>query len=453
VKSRHTMDLTTGPVAGKLFRFAFPILVSNILQHLYNAADKAVVGQFAGKIALAAVGSTGSATTLLLNMLYGLSVGASIINSNLLGGRNYSSLRRSMHTTISLAGVCGVLFCALGLIVCKPLLQLMSCPETVIEDATLYMRIIFCGVPASIVYNFGAGILRTHGDTRRPMLILAVTGIVNVCLNLVFVIVFHMTVEGVALATIIAQYLSAAAVLYILFKPNGEFKLSIKELSLPRKEAVAILRVGIPCGINSMMFSISNVTVQSSVNSFGDTILAGNVAADGYTGLLYQVLAAFYSACVTFSGQCYGAHRHDRIDKLLLNSCALGAGTIVVASVISTLFPDALLSLFNKDPEVIRAGTPKLLITSWAYTIYAVSEALMGCLRGMRKSTVPTSINIFCICIVRVLWVMFIFPLNSQSVYLLYSCYPVSYFLAVSSLGIYYLYVRRQQRREALASV
>lgn len=452
MKSRHTMDLTTGPVTGKLLRFVFPILVSNILQHLYNAADKAVVGQFAGKIALAAVGSTGSATTLLLNMLYGLSIGASIINSNLLGERNYTALRRSMHTTVSLSGVCGVLFCALGLVVSKPMLQLMSCPETVIEDATLYMRIIFCGVPGSMVYNFGAGILRTHGDTRRPMLILAITGLLNVGLNVVFVTVFHMTVDGVAYATIISQYLSAAAVLFILFNPKGEFKLSVKELALPRKESLAIMRVGIPCGINGMMFSISNVTIQSSVNTFGDVIIAGNTAADGYTGLLYQVIAAFYSACVTFSGQCYGAHRFNRIDKLLLNSCALSAGTIAVAAAISTLIPEALLSLFNKDPEVIQAGIPKLLITSWAYILYAVSEALMGCLRGMRKTSVPTSFNIFCICIVRVLWVMFIFPLNSQSVYLLYSCYPVSYVFAICSLGTYYLYIRRQQNKEAIAA-
>ena len=452
MKSRHTMDLTTGPVTGKLLRFIFPILVSNILQHLYNAADKAVVGRFAGKIALAAVGSTGSATTLLLNMLVGVTIGASIINSNLLGEQNYSGLRRSMHTSISLGAVCGIAFSIFGLIVCEPLLRLMNCPETVLDGACLYMRIYFCGVPASMLYNFGAGILRTHGDSRRPMVILAITGAVNVCLNLVFVIVCHMTVEGVALATIIAQYLSAAVVLYILFNPKGEFKLSFRELCLPKKEVLAILRVGIPCGINNMMFSISNVTIQSSVNSFGDTILAGNVAADGYTGFLYQSLAAYYLACVTFSGQCYGARRYDRIDKLLLYSCGLSAGTIIVAAIASTLFPEVLLSMFNTDPEVIKAGMPKLLITSWAYTLYAISEALIGCLRGMRKTTIPTAINIFSICGIRILWVMFIFPLNSQSVYLLYSCYPVSYFFAISLLGIYYLHVRRKQKREALAA-
>ena len=451
MKSRHTMDLTTGPVTGKLLRFIFPILVSNILQHLYNAADRAVVGRFAGKIALAAVGSTGSATTLLLNLLYGLSIGASIINSNLLGERNYTALRRSMHTTVALSGVSGLFFGIFGFVICKPLLQLMNCPETVIEDATLYMRIIFCGVPASMVYNFCAGILRTHGDTRRPMIILALTGLLNVVMNVIFVTIFHMTVDGVAYATIISQYLSAAVVLYILFNPKDEFKLSVKELALPWKESMAIMRVGIPCGINGMMFSISNVTIQSSVNSFGDVVIAGNTAADGYTGFLYQSITAYYSACVTFSGQCYGARRYGRIDKLLLNSCALSMGTIVVASLVSTFFPEAILSMFNTDPEVIKAGMPKLMITSWAYTLYAISEALMGCLRGMRKTTVPTSINIFCICILRVLWVLFVFPLNPQSVYLLYTCYPVSYLFAISSLGTYYIYIRKKQNKEAIA--
>lgn len=448
MKSQHTMDLTNGSVTRKLIVFVLPLVASNLLQHLYNAADKAVVGQFAGKIALAAVGSTGSATTMLLNLLFGLSVGANIINANLLGAKKHKELRRSMHTSILLSVVCGVFLCVVGLLAAHPLLQLMSCPSNVIDQASLYMRIYFCGVPASMLYNFGAGILRTYGDTRRPMIILAVSGIVNVLLNLIFVIVFKMTVDGVALATIISQYISAVWVLTILFDPKGEYHLSKSELKLHKEEVIAIVKVGIPCGINGLVFSVSNVTVQSTVNGFGDTVIAGNVAADSVSGLIYQVLAAFYTACVSFAGQCYGAEKYDRIDRLLLRSGGICVALVAAASTAATVFPGFLLGVFNSDAEVIAAGTPKLLIMCWSYVLYAVSESLLGCLRGMRKTAIPTTINIIGICATRVLWIWFVLPADSMNVFLLYACYPVSYVISVSAMGSYYIYCRRKLRMQ-----
>jgi len=347
MNKRHSIDFTTGSVSRKLILFTLPILASNVLQHLYNAADRAVVGQFAGKTALAAVGSTGSATTMLLNIFIGLAVGANIVNSNLLGAKRMDELRRSMHTSLVLAIICGAALMGIGIFVCEPLLRLMSCPDNVIDLATLYMRIYFLGVPASLVYKFGAGILRTHGDSKRPMRILALSGIVNVVLNLVFVIVFHMSVAGVAIATIISQYMSAIWVLLILFDSKGEYRLSVKELILHKTELWTILRVGLPCGLNGIVFSISNVLIQSTVNTFGDTLIAGNVAADGITAFVYQVIAATYSAAVSFAGQCYGAGKIKRINNLLVTSSLLSSSVIAVMCVVLTLFPTQLLSIFS----------------------------------------------------------------------------------------------------------
>ena len=444
----HSIDFTTGSVSRKLTLFALPILASNVLQHLYNAADRAVVGQFAGRTALAAVGSTGSATTMLLNIFIGLAVGANIVNSNLLGARKTDALRRSMHTSLVLAFICGIALMGIGIFICEPLLRLMSCPDSVIDLAVLYMRIYFCGVPASLIYNFGDGILRTFGDSKRPMRILAVSGIINVALNLVFVIVFHMSVAGVAVATIISQYVSAIRVLMILFNSKGEYRLSVKEMLLHKKELTTIVRVGLPCGLNGAVFSISNVVIQSTVNTFGDTLIAGNVAAEGITTFLYQVVAATYSATVSFAGQCYGAGKIKRINRLLGTAILLGSIILSILCSIMTIFPRPLLSIFNSDPLVIEAGIPKMLILGWGYVLYCISEALLACLRGMRKTAIPTALNVFCICVVRVLWVWSIFSLYPTTT-VLYLCYPVSYALSTSSLGVYYICVYKKFLKRA----
>ena len=450
MNKRHSMDFTTGSVSKKLVLFALPILASNILQQLYNAADRAVVGQFAGKTALAAVGSTGSATTMLLNIFIGLAVGANIVSSNLLGARKTEELRRNMHTSILLALFCGVMLMGIGVFVCEPLLRLMSCPDTVIDQATLYMRIYFCGVPASLMYNFGSGILRTHGDSKRPMRILALSGIVNVVLNLILVIVFHMSVAGVALATIASQYVTAVWVLLILFDPKGEYQLSVKELKLHKKELISIIRVGLPCGLNGIVYSFSNVVIQSTVNSFGDTLIAGNVAADGITGFIYQVIAATYSASVSFAGQCYGAGKIKRINRLMGTAMLLSSSVLAVLCGIMTACPRLLLSIYNSDPTVIELGIPKMLIVGWAYILYGLSDIILACLRGMRKTAIPTVFNIMCVCGVRMFWVLFVFPLSPTTT-VLYLCYPVSYTFSVAALGIYYIFVYRKKVKNHLA--
>lgn len=444
------MDLTTGSVSKKLLTFAFPLFITNLLQHLYNAADNAVVGRFAenGQRCLAAVGATSAATGLILNLVIGLAVGANVINSNLLGARRNKELRVSMHTSIALAAVGGILMSVVGILLCRPVLQMMKCPETIIDMSTLYMRIIFCGTPGTMLYNFGAGILRTHGDSKQPMFIMMISGLLNVILNLVFVIGFRMTVDGVALATILSKYAATVWVLIILFNPKGEYKMNIRELNLRWKESFNIIKVGVPCGINSTVFSLANVIVASSINTFGDVVVAGSTAANNVTGLLYQIPAAFYSACVSFSGQCYGAGKVKRIDKLLVRSAAICVGVVTALNILITIFPEVILRIFNTDPEVLKAGTLKVVLVSWGYVFYSISDIALGCLRGLRQSAIPTGINIFCVCIFRILWVSFIFPLAPADIRLLYWAYPASNFLSCVAMVGYYCLHRSRIKKE-----
>lgn len=449
-QNKVNLDLTTGSVTKKLLSFAMPILASNMLQHLYNAADKAVVGHFAanGDLALAATGATGTAITLLLNLFTGLSLGANVVCANMRGANNKKDLRKAMHTSILLAIVTGIAAMILGICVADPFLTLMGCPENLLELATEYMGIYFVGVPFSLLYNFGAAILRAHGDTKRPMTILAVSGVVNVVLNLVFVICFRMDVDGVGWATVISQVVSAVAVLWILFEPNGGYDLNLSELKLHKRQTTSIARVGIPCGLNGMMFSIANVIIVSSINSLGYVAVGGYSAAGGVTGIVYQVLAAFYSACISFAGQCYGAGLYKRIDQLVVRSIIISAIMMAALSLVATFFPQVMLGLFTDNPEYIESGTSQMLITCWGYILYGVSEVFLGCLRGMRRSGMPTLINAACICLPRLVWVFFFFPL-CREVWFLYLCYPISYVFSSAAQGTYYFLVRKKLDKEA----
>lgn len=441
MKPKRSVDLTTGPISKKLILFTLPILVTNLLQQLYNAADQIVVGQFAenGKAALAAIGTTGSAVNLIVNLFVGLAVGTNIVCANLKGAKKMDELRQAMHTSIVLAAILGIFVCGIGLVVARPLMRMMNCPDDIIELSVLYIRIIFIGKPFVLMYNFAAGMLRANGDTRRPMIILSTAGVLNVVLNLIFVILFHMSVEGVALATIISQMVSCVWALFILFDPKDEYKLKFSQLKMHGSAVKTVLRVGIPCGINSSMFSLSNASVQAAMNTFSSAAIAGSTAATSLITLSYQILAAFYAGCVSFAGQCYGAGNFHRIRKLAKTALLMAIGASVLMAVVFTLFYDPAISLYNDDPEVIATGKVKLIVVSWSYLFYAVSEVLLGCLRGMKRSSIPTAINVFGMCAVRVAWVQFIFPLYPS---LLWLCigYPVTYLFGAVGMGIYYLY-------------
>ena len=443
MRSRKTMDLTTGPIMGKMMIFVMPILFSNLVQHLYNAADKAVVGHFVGSGALAAVGASSPAITLIVSLFTGLSIASNIICSNYRGAKDEESLRRFMHSAISTACMMGLVLFTMGQIAARPILTLMDTPESVMDKGVLYMRIYFAGVPASLVYNFGSGILRAHGDSSRPMKILSISGLANVLLNLFFVLVCKMDVDGVALATAAAHYISAGWVLWLLFAPKGEYRLQLKKLGIRLADFCQIIRVGVPCSINSIMFSLSNAIMQPFVNVLGETVLAGNTAANGVVNLVHQIMAAFYAGCISIAGQCYGAKKYSRVDKVLKCSLLASVGSLTVVAIVVTLIPRALISIFNSDPAVVEAGMPRLLICTWGYILYAVADMFLGCLRGMKRTTVPALMNVFTICAPRILWVYLVYPLLPQGTASIFLCYPVSYVISIVAFAIYYFRWRK----------
>lgn len=452
--TKNKMDLTQGSVLKKLLIFAIPIILTNILQQLYHAADMIVVGNFAQDStgALAAVGSTSAITALCLNLFVGLAVGANVVCAKLFGARKLEELRRAMHTSILLAALCGVGIGILGVIFARPLLAMTGSPEDVIDQATLYMQIIFMGQPGSLVYNFGAGILRSHGDTKRPMYILMISGLVNVILNMVLVIAFHLDSAGVAIATVISYYLSATAVLWILFSPRGEFRLRVSKLRLG-KEIREVASVGIPSGLNSMVFSLSNVIIVSALNTLGGAVLAGNSAAHNVDAMLYQILVAFYTACISFVGQNCGAKKYDRVDKLWKTAVLLAMGVFAVLGVALCIFAEAVMHLFSQDPQVILLGALRIRILAGSYAIYVIPEISIGCLRGMGKAVLTSVLNVICICTPRILWVAFAFSaLKNGDPYhdfaVLLWCYPVSWALSGIAQFFCYRHYRKQLGRE-----
>lgn len=446
--SKHTMDLTTGSVTKKLLVFTMPILASNLLQQLYSAADTIVVGKFANDTALAAVGSTGSLIGLLLSIFVGLSTGTNVICANYFGARDQDKLRKSMHTSILLGIICGIVLAIIGIALAKPLLLITGTPNNVLDQALLYIRIIFLGVPASLVFNFAASILRAHGDTKRPMIILSLSGLANVLLNLLFVIAFRMDVAGVALATIISQYLSMVAVLYLLYDPQGSCAMQKREMHLDKEAVWEIVRVGVPSGINGALFSFSNVILQSSINSFGDIYMAGNAAASSITCFVYYFAVSFSIANVSFAGQCYGAKKYERIDQLMVSSTIGAVIGVCGASLVVTLMPRLLLGLYTSNPEVIDSAVDKMILLSWGYMIHAVAENAAGCLRGMGRSTMPTILNICGICLPRVVWVYCIFPMH-PTYFMLNICYPLSWLISMVLQIWYYLHCRKKLRMVA----
>jgi len=432
-------DFTQGPITKQLVLFALPLLLSTLLQMFYNAADRAVAGQYGGEVALAAVGSTGTATAMLLGLVNGLSAAANVVISNFIGARKEKDKYEAMHTSLLIAAVCGTFMAVLGVFLAKPILRLMQSPEDVIDGATLYMRIFMAGSPFSMVYNFGSAILRAHGDTKRPTMILSISGLLNVLFNLFFAIVCHIPVAGVALATIIAQAASAIWVVWILFDPKGDYKMQWKVLHFHKRHLIAIVRIGIPCGLNPIVFNFANALLQSTINGFGSTIIAGNVAADSINTFVYSIPSALYTSTVSFSGQCYGAGKYDRLTKLMRSAMFIGGGLTLLSGGLIISFPRVALGLFATDPAVIDAGISKLFIMMLTIVPYTLGQVLMGILRGMRKSTGPTLINALAVCLPRILWIAFIFPLNPTT-FMLYLCLPVSNMLDFVSLLLYYIY-------------
>lgn len=444
---KKEIDMINGPLMGKIIVFCIPLILSSILQLLFNAADVVVVGQFAGKLSLAAVGSTGSLINLITNLFIGFSVGTNVVMARAIGANNPEKASRTTHTSMLLAIVSGLIVGVVGFFASKGMLEIMRSPENVIDKATLYLKIYFLGSPASLVYNFGASVLRAKGDTRRPLYFLVIAGVLNALLNLFFVIVCNMDVAGVALATIISQLVSAVLVVICLMRETDYCKLSIKKLKFNAEEIKEIIKVGLPAGIYSTMFSISNVIIQAAINSFGDNVVAGNSTATNLEGFVYVSMNAVYNAAITFTGQNHGAGKYDRI-KIILRDCLILVIAIgIILGILFCLFGNYLARCYSPDPEVIEYCMVRMKIIMPTYFLCGIMDVMMGMLRGMGYSTLPTINSFIGACVLRVVWIFTVFAVD-RSLPILYISYPISWLVtAVAHIIMFIVVFRKCHRR------
>lgn len=420
--------MTEGPILSKLLKFSIPLIFSSLLQLLFNAADIVVVGRFSGDNALAAVGSTGSLINLLVNLFQGLSIGTNVVAAHYFGANRKSELKETVHTAMLLSIYSGIIMTAVGVIFAVPILKLMQAPHEVLTLASVYLKIYFGGITATMIYNFGSALLRAVGDTQRPLYILFLAGIINVILNLIFVIIFHLDVAGVAWATVISQTISAILVVIILLKENEEYSLEIKNMKINMHIFTKIVKVGIPAGFQGIMFSFSNVIIQSFVNSFGSVLIAGNSAACNLEGFIYTSMNGFSQGALTFCSQNMGARKIDRIKKIVwisqLSIIVLGA----TMSGLFLLFGHQLLGIYTKSPEVIEAGLLRCKVIFTTYYLCGIMDSMANSIRGMGHSLMPVIVTIFGACIFRLIWLFTFFQIPAfHTPLVIFLSYPLSW--------------------------
>ena len=420
--------MTEGPILSKLLKFSIPLIFSSLLQLLFNAADIVVVGRFSGDNALAAVGSTGSLINLLVNLFQGLSIGTNVVAAHYFGANRKSELKETVHTAMLLSIYSGIIMTAVGVTFAVPILKLMQAPHEVLTLASVYLKIYFGGITATMIYNFGSALLRAVGDTQRPLYILFLAGIINVILNLIFVIIFHLDVAGVAWATVISQTISAILVVIILLKENEEYSLEIKNIKINMHIFTKIVKVGIPAGFQGIMFSFSNVIIQSFVNSFGSVLIAGNSAACNLEGFIYTSMNGFSQGALTFCSQNMGARKIDRIKKIVwisqLSIIVLGASM----SGLFLLFGHQLLGIYTKSPEVIEAGLLRCKVIFTTYYLCGIMDSMANSIRGMGHSLMPVIVTIFGACIFRLIWLFTFFQIPAfHTPLVIFLSYPLSW--------------------------
>lgn len=444
-RKTYAVDMVNGSVFKSMVAFVVPLILGNILQLLYNAADIIVVSRFAGSQAMASVGATGSLSSLIVSLFIGLTAGAGVVVSRYHGARDGMGVHRAVHTSVSLGIAAGLAAAAIGILFSGYLLKLMGTPEgEVLDGATLYMKIYFIGVPASLIYNFGASVLRALGDTRRPLYILAFSGIVNVVLNLVFVIVFHMSVAGVAVATSVSSCISAIAVVFILVRAEGAHHLDFKALRFHKREFADIVKIGLPAGIQSSLFSVANTLIQSSVNSFGTTAIAGNAAAGNIEGFVYTAMNAFYQAAITGVSQNYGAKNEKGIRKTV-KACAASVAVVgFVLGFLTAVFSRQLLSIYITDSkEAIDYGVIRMIVSGLPYFLCGIMEVQAGLLRGLGYSTTAMINSLVGACGFRILWILFVLPFH-HTMGLLFLCWPISWLLVILMHFVCYKAVKKK---------
>ena len=439
--------MTHGPLLGKIVKFAIPLAISGILQLLFNAADIIVVGQFVGPSALAAVGSTSALINLIVNLFIGLSVGTNVLVAQYYGAGDTKALRESVHTSILASLIFGCLVLVIGVSLAAPMLELMGTPEEVLDQACLYMRIYFIGMPASMLYNFGAAILRAVGDTQRPLFLLFLAGVVPGVLHLFCVIVLGMGVEGVAIPTVISQCVSAGLVLLCLVKAHTAYQVDLKSLCLKKDKLWGMARIGLPAGIQGCSFSISNVLIQSSINSFGSLAMAGNTAAVNIEGFVSTAQDAFAQAALSFTGQNVGAGKLKRVHRVLPLCILLELCVGLLLGVGAYLLGPQLLGIYSTDPEVIAFGMIRMGICCVFQCIGGLMGVMVGVLRGMGYSLVPMAITIGFVCGFRVIWIFTIF-VGWHTLESLYVSYPITWGLAALCDGICFFVVNKHLKKK-----
>ena len=426
---RNSADLTEGPLLKGLIAYTVPIVLTGVLQLLFNAADLVVVGRFCGSISVAAVGACGAVINLLVNLFIGLSVGAGVTVAHGIGAGKDEDVRRTVHTAIPLATICGAFLTVVGIVGARWILSLMGTPDNVIGLSATYMRIYFSGIIASTLYNFGGAILRAAGDTKSPLYFLTAAGFVNVLLNLFFVIVLRMDVAGVALATALSQVMSAALVVWALMRREDACKLRLREMHIYGRQLMKIVRIGFPAGIQGSLFSISNVIIQSSVNSFGSIVMSGNAAAQNIEGFVYISMNSVSQSALNYAGQNHGAGRFDRIRKIMLACLALAFGAGVSLGGLSVLLARPLLSIYITDSdEAIKYGVIRLMFICLPYFLCGIMDVATGMLRGIGSSIAPMFITVAGVCGFRMLWIYTVFQIPKyHTLEILYSSYMISW--------------------------
>ena len=439
----YRMDMTEGPLTTKIIKFTIPVMLSGILQLLFNTADVIVVGRFTGKTALAAVGSTGSLINLLVSLFIGLSIGTNVLVARYQGAKDDKSVSETVHTSIALGIVGGLILLIVGVVATRSLLEMMATPDDVIDQSTLYMRILFFGMPLNLILNFGAAILRAIGDTKRPLYYLTIAGVINLFLNIVLVTVFSLGVAGVAIATVISEGVSCVLILLCLKHETGAIRLYFNRIKINPSKCVDIMKIGLPAGLQGCIFSISNVLIQSSVNSFGSTVMAGNTAASNIEGFVYVSMNSLHQTCISFTSQNFGAGKFKRIRKVLINCLIIVAITGLILGNSAYFFGKFLLSAYNNEAEVISYGLIRLSIISTMYFLCGLMDVMVGAMRGIGYSILPMIVSLVGACGLRILWIYTVF-VKFRTLDILFISYPVTWTITfLSHLVCYYIVTRK----------
>ena len=442
-KNKYEIDMCNGSIMDKLISFSLPLMLSGILQLMFNAVDIVVVGRFSGSQALAAVGSTTALINIFTNLFIGISLGANVLAARFYASGKEKEMSETVHTAITLALISGIIMAVVGLLLAKWALWLMGTPSDVIELSTLYMRIYFCGMPFFMLYNYGAAILRAVGDTKRPLVFLIISGVANAGLNMILVIIFHMGVAGVGIGTVISQLISCVLVLRCLYKSEGCYQLRFSKLRIQKVYLRQIFQVGIPAGIQSTVINFSNALLQSSVNSFGSTAMAGYTAANNILGFLYASVNAVTQACMSFTSQNYGVGKYKRMDRVLINCLIL---SVVISGVLgcgSYAFGTEILKVYTEDLKVIQCGLEILSMTTVTYFLCGIMDLFPGALRGMGRSGVPMILSIIGTVGTRIVWIFMLFP-QHRSLKFLFISYPASWLFTIVMQVICFYFVRKQ---------